>query len=121
VVSNTVVQQLLLLERAKEDVDIWLEDVDNSSLASLDKFSVYDRWLYELTVPVSFGENKVHYVSDPNFSPGSKLLADKFLSVSGQLPVIKLELTPAKHVWVLAALTGGLNAVNFFRCFANRS
>ncbi|MFT7490762.1 MAG: hypothetical protein ACI80S_000343 [Pseudohongiellaceae bacterium] len=97
-VSNTVVQQLLLLERAKEDVDIWLEDVDNSSLASLDKFSVSERWLYELTVPVFFGENKVYYVSDPNFSPGSKLLADKFLSVSGQLPVIKLELTPAKHV-----------------------
>ena len=103
-----------LLERAKEDVDIWLVDIDSSSLASLDKFSAFERWLYELTVPVIFGEGRVYNVSDSNFGSWSKLLADKLLGISGQLSVIKLELTPAKRIWVLAASTGGLNAVKEF-------
>ncbi len=103
-----------LLARAKENVDIWLIDIDSSSLASFDKFSVFERWLYELTVPVIFGEGKVYNVNDPNFGPWSRLLTDKLLSVSGQLSVIEFELTPAKRVWVLAASTGGLEFVKEF-------
>lgn len=109
-----VFDNFFLLERAKEKVDIWLVDIDSSSLATLDKFSAFERWLYELTVPVIFGEGKVYNVNDPDFGPWSKLLTDKLLSVSGQLSVIEFQLTPAKHVWVLAASTGGLEVVKEF-------
>jgi chemosensory pili system protein ChpB (putative protein-glutamate methylesterase) len=103
-----------LLARAKENVDIWLVDIDSSSLASFDEYSVFELWLYELTVPVILGEGKVYNVNDSNFGPWSRLLTDKLLSVSGQLSVIELELTPAKRVWVLAASTGGLEFVKEF-------
>jgi chemosensory pili system protein ChpB (putative protein-glutamate methylesterase) len=89
-------------------------DIDSSSLTSLDKFIAFERWLYELTAPVIFGEGRVYNISDSNFGLWPKLLADKLLAASGQLSVIKLELTPAKRVWVLAPSTGGFNAVKEF-------
>ena len=112
--TTQLFDNFFLLTRTKENVDIWLVDIDSSSLASFDEFSVFERWLHELTVPVILGEGKVYNVNDPSFSPWSRLLTDKLLSVSGQLSVIKFELMPAKRVWVLAASTGGLEFVKEF-------
>jgi chemosensory pili system protein ChpB (putative protein-glutamate methylesterase) len=109
-----VFDNLFLLERAKKNVDIWLVDIDSSSITNHEKFRGFERWLYGLAAPVIFGEGRVHNVNDANFGSWSKLLTDKLLGVSGQLSVIKYELTPAKYVWVLGASTGGLDVVKEF-------
>ena len=109
-----IFDNFFLLERARKSVDVWLVDIDSSSISMLEKFSVFERWLYGLNVPVIFGEGKVYNVNDTGFASWSRLLADKLLSVSGQLSVIEYNLTPAKHVWVLGASTGGPEVVKEF-------
>lgn len=109
-----VFDNFLLLERAKESVDVWLVDIDSSSISMLEKFNTFERWLYGLNVPVIFGEGKVYNINDPGFGAWSRLLSDKLLSVSGQLSVIEYHLNPAKNVWVLGASTGGPEAVKEF-------
>ncbi len=109
-----VFDNFFLLEKGNEHVDFWLIDIDSSNISLPDKFSVFERWLYGLTVPVIFGEGRVYNVNDPGFASWSRLLTDKLLSVSGQLSVIEYHLNPAKHVWVLGASTGGPEAVKEF-------
>lgn len=109
-----VFENFFLLEKAKESVDFWLVDIDSSNISMPEKFSVFERWLYALTVPVIFGEGTVYNVNDINFTSWSKLVTDKLLRVSGQLSVIEYHLKPAKSVWVLGASMGGPEAVKEF-------
>ncbi len=109
-----VFDNFFLLEKSNEHVDFWLIDIDSSNISLPDKFSVFERWLYGLKVPVIFGEGRVYNVNDPGFASWTRLLTDKLLSVSGQLSVIEYHLKPAKHVWVLGASTGGPEVVKEF-------
>jgi chemosensory pili system protein ChpB (putative protein-glutamate methylesterase) len=95
-------------------VDVWLVDVDTFSLDQTKKTLLFERWLFDLKTPVIFGEGNTYNATEEGFSSWMRQLTTKLLSVSGQLYLDQQQQQPAEFVWVLAASTGGPEAVKSF-------
>ena len=110
---NQLIDDLNVLKNT-EAIDVWLVDVDTFSLNQSPKARLFERWLFDLKTPVIFGEGTTYNASEEGFSPWVRRLTRKLLSVSGQLYLDQQQQQQAEFVWVLAASTGGPEAVKKF-------
>ncbi|MGH1487358.1 MAG: chemotaxis protein CheB [Cellvibrionaceae bacterium] len=112
---NQLIDDLALLKNT-EAIDVWLVDVDTFSLNQTKKALLFERWLFDLKTPVIFGEGNTYNATEEGFSSWIRQLTSKLLSVSGQLYLDQQQQQQqqAEFVWVLAASTGGPEAVKKF-------
>jgi len=104
----------LLRKDTPEKTDIWLVYVDTFSISQATDASSFEHWLFDLSQPVIFGEGTTYSPAESGFVSWSRQLKVKLLSASTQLSQ-RNSLEPlAKFVWVLAASTGGPEAVKEF-------
>ena len=100
--------------KSTEDIDVWLVDVDTFSLDQTKKTLLFERWLFDLKEPVIFGEGHTYNATEEGFSSWMRQLKTKLLSISGQLHLHQQQQQSAEFIWVLAASTGGPEAVKQF-------
>ena len=95
-------------------IDIWLVDVDTFSLEQTKTMVSFERWLFNLKVPVIFGEGNSYNATEDGFNSWMRQITSKLLSTCGRLYLQQERQQSATAVWVLAASTGGPEAVKRF-------
>jgi chemosensory pili system protein ChpB (putative protein-glutamate methylesterase) len=108
---NQILDDTSLLSK-QEDVEIWLVYVDTFSLSQNQNSQNFKNWLFDLKQPVIFGDGTTYNAAEEGFSTWTRQLANKLESTSRQLSLQKQ--SAADYIWVLAASTGGLEAVKAF-------
>lgn len=103
----------LLNKEDPEGTDIWLVDVDTFSINQTTKVLSFEHWLFSLNQPIIFGEGSTFSAAEEGFQSWLRQLKIKLLSAMSQLTMQSTQ-APAKQVWVLAASTGGPEAVKEF-------
>lgn len=101
-------------ESSLEAIDAWVIVADMERLDENEHETVFQQWLYELEKPVIFSEGNTNNAADADFISWARQLKTKLLSLEGQMTLAKREFVKAQHVWVLAASTGGPEAVKQF-------
>jgi chemosensory pili system protein ChpB (putative protein-glutamate methylesterase) len=95
-------------------IDAWVIVVDIERLDQSDHETAFQQWMYELEQPVIFSEGNTNNAAEADFLSWSRQLKNKLLSLEGQIKLAKKNVEKAKYVWVLAASTGGPDAVKRF-------
>jgi chemosensory pili system protein ChpB (putative protein-glutamate methylesterase) len=111
---NQLLDNTSLLSTNTQAVDVWLVDVDTYSLNQTKNTLLFERWLFDLKQPVIFGEGNTFNAVEDGFNSWVRQLKSKLLSAAGQLSLTQNQQRRADYVWVLAASTGGLEAVKLF-------
>ncbi|MFT6790946.1 MAG: chemosensory pili system protein ChpB (putative protein-glutamate methylesterase) [Cellvibrionaceae bacterium] len=106
-------QDFSLLSRTKR-VDVWLANVNMEALQQNKDSQIFERWLFDLKQPVIFGEGSAGNIASDNLAYWTKQLSKKLLSVSSQLTLANQQQRAAHYIWILAASTGGPEAVKQF-------
>ena len=75
---------------------------------------LFQQWLYDLDEPVIFSEGNTQNAAEADFLSWTKQLTKKLLSLKGQIALAKKTTVKAENIWVLAASTGGPEAVKSF-------
>jgi len=110
---DQVLKQLSILDNEQLDIDIWLVDVDTNALEKNSKWSTFEKWLASADKPIIFGEGDTFDAGSERFAAWCRQLKVKLVSISGQLQVFDSR-QKAQHLWVLAASTGGPEAIKSF-------
>jgi len=110
---DQVIKHLGQLDSFQLDVDIWLVDVDSSKLEDLPEWTSFEKWLASADKPIIFGEGNTFDAGSERFTAWCRQFKTKLLSISGQLNTIE-HYQKAEHLWVLAASTGGPEAIKLF-------
>ena len=92
-------------------IDAWIIDVD---VERLDQEDDFQQWLYDLDAPIIFSEGHTYNAAGTDFISWTRQLKVKLLSLEGQSLLNKSNIIKAKNIWVLAASTGGPEAVKQF-------
>ena len=109
-VANLTVAKTI--ERMKtSNIDAWVIDVD---VERLDQETVFQQWLYDLDAPIIFSEGHTYNAAGADFVSWTRQLKVKLLSLEGQSQLNDTHQTKASQLWVLAASTGGPEAVKQF-------
>jgi chemosensory pili system protein ChpB (putative protein-glutamate methylesterase) len=95
-------------------VDAWLIVVDIERLDDNDSADDFQQWLYDLDDPVIFCEGNTQNAAEADFMAWTRQLTNKLLSLKGQIALAQKTVVKAKNIWVLAASTGGPEAVKRF-------
>lgn len=110
---DSLLNDLTLLEKQESKaIQIWLVDVDTFNIQQNRNAQLFERWLFGLKQPVIFGEGHTYSAAEQGFHSWSRQLKEKLLSVYSHLSSVEKITTRA--VWVLAASTGGPEAVKTF-------
>ena len=97
------------------DIDAWIVVVDVEQLEKNDGDDVFQRWLDAIEQPVIFSESGAYNgAADTQFISWQRQLTKKLLAIKGQLSLCQKNVNKASCVWVLAASTGGPEAVKRF-------
>jgi len=94
--------------------DIWLVDVDTFSINQTSSALSFERWLFGLSQPVIFGEGSTYSAGEASFQSWVRQVKAKLLRASSHLTSQRNPKPSANIVWVLAASTGGPEAVKQF-------
>ena len=97
-----------------ESVDFLIVDVDASHFSQDSELGQIESWLYNLRMPVIFGEGITYNPTDEGFQSWSRQLYEKIFNIHGQLNAHLQKYSKPKHIWVLAASMGGPEAVKQF-------
>lgn len=111
---HQLIQSVDSVKVQQQGVAAWLIDIDSSRLAAHPQASVFETWLFNLDKPVIFGEGHTFNATDSGFVSWERQLKIKLLNLAGQFQLEDKSQRKAKHVWVLAASTGGPDAVKIF-------
>jgi chemosensory pili system protein ChpB (putative protein-glutamate methylesterase) len=103
-----------LKKNDSDATDIWLVDVDTFSLNQTTSALSFERWLFGLTQPVIFGEGSTYSEPEASFQSWVRQVKVKLLRASSNLTLQRNPKPSANIVWVLAASTGGPEAVKEF-------
>jgi chemosensory pili system protein ChpB (putative protein-glutamate methylesterase) len=95
-------------------VDAWLIVVDIERLEDNDIADDFQQWLYDLDEPVIFCEGNTQNAAEADFLSWTRQLTNKLLSLKGHISLAEKAVVKAKNIWVLAASTGGPEAVKRF-------
>jgi chemosensory pili system protein ChpB (putative protein-glutamate methylesterase) len=113
--SVWLINQLLddpSLLKKSTNVDIWLVYVDTFGLSQNSSSQAFKNWLFALKQPVIFGDGTTYNAAEEGFNTWTRQLKSKIEFTSRQLsPTTQKQ---AGYVWVLAASTGGPEAVKAF-------
>ncbi|MGH1439959.1 MAG: chemotaxis protein CheB [Cellvibrionaceae bacterium] len=110
-----LIDNIDLLRKGEPEIsDVWLVDVDTFSIDQTHNALSFEHWLFDLKQPVIFGEGSTLSAADPAFHSWSRQLKAKLFSAVSQLALRSSSESPAQFVWVLAASTGGPEAVKEF-------
>jgi chemosensory pili system protein ChpB (putative protein-glutamate methylesterase) len=101
-------------EETNRRVDAWIIVVDIERLEQHIQEPIFQQWLSSLEQPVIFSEGNSHNAADTDFISWTRQLTVKLLNLEGQIQLSKQEKIKAQYVWVLAASTGGPEAVKRF-------
>ena len=99
---------------AIENTDILLINADALADDQREDMPTFERWLFGLNKPIIFSEGKTFAAHEAEFSTWAKQLKAKIISAKSELSLSASPYTPANKVWVLAASTGGPEAVREF-------
>lgn len=102
------------VDEASHEVDAWVVVVDLERLDEQSQDLGFQEWLHSLDKPIIFGEGGSHNATEADFSSWTRQLKAKLLRLDGQIQLDNQEKIKASHVWVLAASTGGPEAVKRF-------
>jgi len=97
---------------ASANINAWIIDVDVERLA--DEAESFQSWLYNLDTPVIFSEGNTYNAAGDDFVSWTRQLKTKLLGLAGQHQLEQSDQVKAKNIWVLAASTGGPEAVKAF-------
>jgi chemosensory pili system protein ChpB (putative protein-glutamate methylesterase) len=97
---------------ASASINAWIIDVDIEQLG--DQASAFQQWLYKLDSPIIFSEGSTHNAAGAYFSSWTRQLKTKLLGLEGLHQLANTNKVKATHIWVLAASTGGPEAVKKF-------
>ncbi len=100
------------LSDISSQVDAWLIDVDLASAS--EQSAQFEQWLFNLEQPVIFGEGHTYNAAEDNFHSWSRQLKHKLLCLDGQLRAANQKQEKPTLIWVLAASTGGPEAIKRF-------
>ena len=103
-----------LLANRIHDIDAWVVDVDTERLDEQSQGQNFQEWLYAIDKPVICGEGNTYNAAESHFISWSRQLKRKLLALEGQMHLTRDDKHKAEHVWVLAASTGGPEAVKRF-------
>jgi chemosensory pili system protein ChpB (putative protein-glutamate methylesterase) len=109
-VANLAVAKTIEKMNASK-IDAWIIDVD---VERLDQEAVFQQWLYDLDAPIIFSEGHTYNAAGTDFISWTRQLKVKLLSLEGQSQLRSTHKVKASHIWVLAASTGGPEAVKQF-------
>jgi chemosensory pili system protein ChpB (putative protein-glutamate methylesterase) len=101
-----------LSKMALTSINAWIIDVDMERLGS--DADVFQQWLYDLETPIIFSEGNTYNAAGADFVSWTRQLKTKLLSLEGQYQLANTNQVKAKYIWVLAASTGGPDAVKKF-------
>ena len=110
---NHLLDNLKLLQTIKR-IDVWLVEIDTFSLERNDETLLFEKWLFGLQEPVIFGEGNTYNAMEDGFNSWVRQLTTKLLRVSSNLYLSQQEQKRADFIWVIAASTGGPEAVKEF-------
>jgi chemosensory pili system protein ChpB (putative protein-glutamate methylesterase) len=96
------------------DIDAWVVVVDVERLGTGAVEQAFQQWLYGIDKPVIFSEGNTHNAAEADYSSWTRQLKVKLLNLEGQIQLSKKDKIKAKNVWVIAASTGGPEAVKRF-------
>lgn len=99
---------------AMADIDAWIVVVDVEQLEKTDNEDRFQQWLDTIEQPVIFSESGAYNGADAQFISWQRQLTKKLLALKGQLSLGQNNINKARRVWVLAASTGGPEAVKRF-------
>jgi len=94
-------------------IDIWLIDIDTNALEARDNWNVFEQWMLSIEKPIIYGEGTTFDASSDDFGAWCRQLKYKLVAQSGHLHAF-VERQKADYIWVLAASTGGPEAVKSF-------
>lgn len=92
-------------------VDAWVVDAETVDKDGDDKI---DTWLHSFTVPIIYCDESIPSVEMENYRAFARRLKEKLTQLAGTINLQHAAEGCAKEVWVLAASTGGPNAVKQF-------
>ncbi len=95
-------------------VDAWVVVADMDRLDERQDETAFQQWLYELNEPVILSEGNTSNAAGADFISWARQLKTKLLALEGQMALAKRKSSKARYVWVLAASTGGPEAVKRF-------
>ncbi|MFT7386899.1 MAG: chemosensory pili system protein ChpB (putative protein-glutamate methylesterase) [Candidatus Endobugula sp.] len=101
-----------LAKIASTSINAWIIDVDVERLG--DDAEVFQRWLYDLETPIVYSEGNTYNAAGPDFVSWTRQLKTKILSLEGLHQLASMGQIKANNIWVLAASTGGPDAVKIF-------
>lgn len=110
---DQVLKQLDMVSKQELHIDIWLVDIDTSQLEHEPDWDEFEKWMFSADKPIIFGEGNTFDAGSDRFATWCRQLKVKLVSISGQLQALEQQ-QKAKHLWVLAASTGGPEAVKLF-------
>ncbi|MBX2808299.1 MAG: chemotaxis protein CheB [Cellvibrionaceae bacterium] len=111
---DQVLDDINQLNANSDDIHLWLIDVDMSSLEKKPGLTAFDNWLTQLREPVIFGEGTTYSAMDNGFHSWSRQLHEKLLSLGSEVINATIPYKKPQALWVLAASTGGPEAVKQF-------
>lgn len=112
---NQLIDNIDLLRNDElEMVDVWLVDVDTFSINQTSNILSFEHWLFGLKQPVIFGEGSTLSAAEPEFLSWSRQLKAKLYRAASQVSLRSDSESLVEFVWVLAASTGGPEAVKEF-------
>ncbi|MGS2717903.1 chemotaxis protein CheB [Eionea flava] len=94
------------------DINAWIVDIDIERLG--DDAEPFEQWLYALDSPIIFSEGNTYNAAGADFVSWTRQLKAKLLGLAGQHHIEQTDQIRAKYIWVLAASTGGPEAVKAF-------
>lgn len=102
------------LRESTATTDLWLVDIDLSSLDQSRGLMAFESWLYNLKQPVIFGEGTTYNANDKGFDSWLRQLHNKIFNVAGDILHKDKPASELRAVWVLAASIGGPEAIKEF-------
>ncbi len=96
------------------DLDAWLVNLDGDNSLPASQQESLEQTLNDLSVPVMFVEGSVPAPFTEEYSSWSRRLTSKLTQLAGHINLSQSATSVAKRVWVLAASTGGPDAVMAF-------
>lgn len=110
---NDLLTMLTNQQQPDAAIDAWVIDVDLERLEKQQSV-FFQSWLSSLDKPAILSEGNAYNAGDADFVSWARQLKNKLLSLDGQLQIDKDKKVKASEVWVLAASTGGPEAIKRF-------
>ncbi len=114
VATSVLVEELIIGNYPSENCDAWVIDVDVERFDKEQDQQSFEQWLYGIEQPVILGEGHIYNAAEAEFAAWARQLNKKLLALDGQIQLATQPHQKAQHVWVLAASTGGPEAVKRF-------